>query len=45
MSRLIPNSELQIFDDGHLGLLTSVDELAPIVHDFLATVDTVSAVL
>ena len=45
MSKLIPNSELQIFDDGHLGLLTSVDELAPIVHDFLATVDTISAVL
>lgn len=35
MSRLIPNARLHIFDDGHLGLLTSVDELAPIVHDFL----------
>ena len=45
MSWLIPNSRLHIFDDGHLGLLTSVDELAPIVHDFLATVDTISAVL
>jgi hypothetical protein len=35
MSRLIPNARLHIFDDGHLGLLTSVDELAPIVRDFL----------
>jgi pimeloyl-ACP methyl ester carboxylesterase len=36
MSRLIPNARLHIFDDGHLGLLTSADELAPIVADFLA---------
>jgi len=35
MSWLIPNSRLHIFADGHLGLLTSVDELAPIVRDFL----------
>jgi len=33
---LIPNARLHIFDDGHLGLMTSVDELAPIVHDFLS---------
>ena len=36
ISRLIPNARLHIFDDGHLGLMTSVDELAPIVHDFLS---------
>jgi poly(3-hydroxyalkanoate) depolymerase len=36
MARLIPNARLHIFDDGHLGLLTSADELVPIVRDFLA---------
>jgi poly(3-hydroxyalkanoate) depolymerase len=35
MARLIPNSELHVFDDGHLGLLTSADELAPVVRGFL----------
>jgi poly(3-hydroxyalkanoate) depolymerase len=35
MASLIPNSRLHIFDDGHLGLVTSVAELAPIVHAFL----------
>jgi poly(3-hydroxyalkanoate) depolymerase len=39
MSWLIPNSRLHIFDDGHLGLLTSVDELAPIVREFLVRPD------
>jgi poly(3-hydroxyalkanoate) depolymerase len=29
------NSELKIFHDGHLGLVTSADELAPIVEEFL----------
>jgi poly(3-hydroxyoctanoate) depolymerase len=33
---LIPNSRLHVFDDGHLGLVTSADELAPIVRRFLA---------
>jgi poly(3-hydroxyalkanoate) depolymerase len=42
MSRLIPNARLHIFDDGHLGLLTSADELAPIVADFL-TMDGTAA--
>jgi poly(3-hydroxyalkanoate) depolymerase len=32
---LIPNSRLHIFDDGHLGLVTSAEELAPIVRAFL----------
>jgi len=29
------NSELKFFHDGHLGLVTSADELAPIVEEFL----------
>jgi poly(3-hydroxyalkanoate) depolymerase len=35
MACLIPNSRLQVFDDGHLGLVTSAAELAPIVRAFL----------
>jgi poly(3-hydroxyalkanoate) depolymerase len=35
MARLIRDSRLHIFDDGHLGLLTSAAELAPIVRTFL----------
>lgn len=35
MAQLIPNSRLHLFDDGHLGLLTSAAELAPIIRDFL----------
>ena len=35
MARLIPNARLYVFDDGHLGLLTSADELAAIVRQFL----------
>jgi poly(3-hydroxyalkanoate) depolymerase len=35
MACLIPNSSLHVFDDGHLGLLTSADELAPVVQWFL----------
>ena len=35
MASLIPNSTLHLFDDGHLGLLTSAGELAPIVREFL----------
>ena len=35
MARLIPNSRLHVFDDGHLGLLTSAEELVPIVREFL----------
>jgi poly(3-hydroxyalkanoate) depolymerase len=36
MSCLIPNARLHLFDDGHLGLLTSADEVAPVVEQFLA---------
>jgi poly(3-hydroxyalkanoate) depolymerase len=35
MARLIPHSRLCVFNDGHVGLLTSAGELAPIVRDFL----------
>jgi poly(3-hydroxyalkanoate) depolymerase len=35
MARLLPNAELHVFDDGHLGLVTLADELAPRVADFL----------
>jgi poly(3-hydroxyalkanoate) depolymerase len=31
----LPNAKLHIYHDGHLGLLTSAAELAPIVEDFL----------
>lgn len=32
---LIPNAHLHLFNDGHLGLLTSADELAPLIESFL----------
>jgi poly(3-hydroxyalkanoate) depolymerase len=35
MTRLLPRATLNVFDDGHLGLVTSADELGPIVSDFL----------
>jgi poly(3-hydroxyalkanoate) depolymerase len=35
MHRLIPHSKLSIFHDGHLGLATSAQELAPIIDQFL----------
>ena len=35
MARLIPNARLHVFEDGHLGLLTSADILAPVVSQFL----------
>jgi len=37
MAKLIRDSRLHIFDDGHLGLLTSAAELAPIVREFLSS--------
>ena len=36
MHRLLPHSQLSIFHDGHLGLATSAQELAPIIDHFLA---------
>ncbi len=35
MRRLLPNATLHTYDDGHLGLITQADELAPVVADFL----------
>jgi poly(3-hydroxyalkanoate) depolymerase len=35
LHKVLPNARLHVFHDGHLGLLTSADELAPIVEDFL----------
>lgn len=37
MTRLLPDATLHIYDDGHLGLVTTSDELAPVVADFLLT--------
>jgi len=35
MQRLLPNARLHVYSDGHLGLVTSARELAPLVADFL----------
>jgi pimeloyl-ACP methyl ester carboxylesterase len=35
LARLIPDSRLLVVDDGHLALLTSAKELAPVVERFL----------
>jgi poly(3-hydroxyalkanoate) depolymerase len=35
MQRLLPRAKLHVFHDGHLGLVTSADELGPLVSDFL----------
>lgn len=35
MHRLLPHSRLHVYDDGHLGLVTKPDELAPLVSDFV----------
>jgi poly(3-hydroxyalkanoate) depolymerase len=35
MSKLLPNATVHIHEDGHLGLVTSREELAPIVAQFL----------
>jgi poly(3-hydroxyalkanoate) depolymerase len=37
MRALLPNASLHVFDDGHLGLLTSADELGPLVSRFLTS--------
>jgi poly(3-hydroxyalkanoate) depolymerase len=37
MRALLPNAALHVYDDGHLGLLTSADELGPIVSRFLTS--------
>lgn len=35
MARLLPSAQLHVYDDGHLGLVTMADELAPRVAGFL----------
>lgn len=35
MRLLLPRATLHVYDDGHLGLVTRADELAPLVSDFL----------
>ncbi|MFL6128824.1 MAG: poly(3-hydroxyalkanoate) depolymerase, partial [Mycobacteriales bacterium] len=35
MRRLLPNAMLHVYPDGHLGLLSGAQEIAPIVADFL----------
>jgi pimeloyl-ACP methyl ester carboxylesterase len=37
MHALIPHATLHVYDDGHLGLLTSADELGPLVSRFLTS--------
>ena len=37
MHALLPNATLYVYDDGHLGLLTSADELGPLVSRFLTS--------
>lgn len=37
MQRLLPHASLHVYSDGHLGLVTSADELAPRVAEFLIT--------
>ena len=36
MARLLPERAAHTYPDGHLGLLTRAEELAPVVADFLA---------
>jgi pimeloyl-ACP methyl ester carboxylesterase len=37
MRALLPHASLHVFDDGHLGLVTSAHDLGPLVSDFLAS--------
>jgi poly(3-hydroxyalkanoate) depolymerase len=39
MAALVPDARLHVYPDGHLGLLTRVAELAPLVSDFLLAVE------
>jgi poly(3-hydroxyalkanoate) depolymerase len=41
MRALLPHASLHVFDDGHLGLVTSAHDLGPLVSDFLASEDGV----
>ena len=35
MQRLLPHEQVHVYDDGHLGLITSAEELGPLVSEFL----------
>lgn len=35
MRALLPHAQLHVYDDGHLGLITSAEELGPLVSEFL----------
>jgi len=35
LAERIPNAQLRLFDDGHLLLMTRLDEVAPLLRDFL----------
>jgi pimeloyl-ACP methyl ester carboxylesterase len=37
MARLLPSARLHVYPDGHLGLITRADQLAPLVAAFLLT--------
>jgi pimeloyl-ACP methyl ester carboxylesterase len=37
MRALLPHATLHVCDDGHLGLITSADELGPLVSRFLTS--------
>jgi len=39
MAALLPTARLHVYPDGHLGLLTRAPELAPLVSEFLRTVE------
>nr|WP_218881060.1 poly(3-hydroxyalkanoate) depolymerase [Kineosphaera limosa] len=39
MHTLLPHARLHLYDDGHLGLITSAQELAPLVSEFLEAAD------
>jgi hypothetical protein len=39
MAALPPDARLHVYPDGHLGLLTRTAELAPVVSDFLLSVE------
>lgn len=43
MTRLLPHARLHTYDDGHLALVTSAEELAPVVADFLLAEETLSS--
>ncbi len=35
MRALLPHAQLHVYDDGHLGLITSAEDLGPLVSEFL----------